>query len=378
MLSRIFKKVISATAACSIMAAFTVSGALADISVSARSAILMEASTGRVIYEKDPDVRLPIASTTKLMTALVAVENGSPEEIVTVAPECEGVEGTSIYLRAGEKLTLRRLLYGLMLESGNDAAVAVACHIAGSVEKFAELMNERAAAMGLENTHFENPHGLNAEGHYSSARDLAKIMAEGMKNPIFAQIASTKSVSFGPVTYTNHNKLMWSFEGMEAGKTGFTKKAGRTLVTCARRGGLRLICVTLNDGDDWRDHEALYELGFGLWESREVAGAGEAVTTVPVISGESSRVPVGPEYAVSTAAPRDGELTVSFRLPEFVYAEVKRGDFAGFMEISSEGRVLTRVRLVFLADVARSAAKKPGLLGKLRSGAFDDAILNGV
>ena len=165
---------------------------------------------------------------------------------------------------------------------------------------------------------------------------------------------------------------------MEAGKTGFTKKAGRTLVTCACRGGLRLICVTLNDGDDWRDHEALYELGFSLWESREVTGAGEAVTTVPVISGESSRVPVGPEYAVSTAAPRDGEITVSFRLPEFVYADVKRGDFAGFMEISSEGRMLTRVRLVFLADVARSAAKKPGLLGKLRSGAFDDAILNGV
>lgn len=263
----LIKRIISAIAASSFLAAFTVLGVDAAPSVSARSAILIEASTGTVMYEKNPDERLLIASTTKLMTALVALENASLSEVVEVAPECEGVEGSSMYLKAGDKLTMRELLYGLMLESGNDAAVAVACHISGGVEGFVKLMNQRAQSLGLENTHFANPHGLNAEGHYSSARDLAKIMAEGMKNPLFAEIATTKTITFGARTYTNHNKLMWSYEGMEAGKTGFTKKAGRTLVTCACRDGLRLICVTLNDGDDWNDHAALYDMAFGAWDA---------------------------------------------------------------------------------------------------------------
>ncbi len=351
-------KIISAIAACSLMAAFTVFDARADVSVSARSAILMEASTGTVIFEKDPDERMLIASTTKLMTALVALENASLDEVVTVPAECVGVEGSSMYLKAGEELTMRELLYGLMLESGNDAAVAVATHVSGSVEGFVRLMNDRAASLGLENTHFVNPHGLNAEGHYSSARDLAKIMAEGMKNPLFAQIATTKSISFGARTYSNHNKLMWSYEGMEAGKTGFTKKAGRTLVTCAERDGLRLICVTLNDGDDWRDHTALYDMGFELWQAKKIAGEGETVGRVPVISGTAPFVAVRPERALTVAAPMDMELETRMELPDFVYAGVRAGDRAGTITVTGGGRVLARAELVYAGSVARLPGKR--------------------
>ena len=351
-------KLISAIAACSLMAAFTVFDARADVSVSARSAILMEASTGAVIFEKEPDERLLIASTTKLMTALVAVENASLEDTVTVPAECVGVEGSSMYLKAGEELSLRELLYGLMLESGNDAAVAVAVHVAGSVEKFVELMNDRAASLGLENTHFVNPHGLNAEGHYSSARDLAKIMAEGMKNPLFAEIATTKSISFGARSYSNHNKLMWSYEGMEAGKTGFTKKAGRTLVTCAERDGLRLICVTLNDGDDWRDHTALYDMGFELWEARVVADAGDIVGRVPVISGAAPFAGVRPERTVTLALPRDTKTETSILLPPFVYADVRAGERAGLMLVTCDGKIVERVALVYSESVGRLNFKK--------------------
>ncbi len=351
-------KLISAIAACSLMAAFTVFDARADVSVSARSAILMEASTGAVIFEKEPDERLLIASTTKLMTALVAVENASLEDTVTVPAECVGVEGSSMYLKAGEELSLRELLYGLMLESGNDAAVAVAVHVAGSVEKFVELMNDRAASLGLENTHFVNPHGLNAEGHYSSARDLAKIMAEGMKNPLFAEIATTKSISFGARSYSNHNKLMWSYEGMEAGKTGFTKKAGRTLVTCAERDGLRLICVTLNDGDDWRDHTALYDMGFELWEARVVADAGDIVGRVPVISGAAPFAGVRPERDVTLALPKDTKTETSILLPPFVYADVRAGERAGLMLVTCDGKIVERVALVYSESVGRLNFKK--------------------
>ncbi len=351
------KKTISAIAAISLLAAFSVFNAGA-VTVSASSAILMEASTGRVLFEKDPDSRRLIASTTKLMTALVALENSSPDELVTVPAECENVEGSSMYLKAGQELTMRRLLYGLMLESGNDAAVAVAYHISGSIEGFAGLMNERAAQLGLENTHFVNPHGLNAEGHYSSARDLALIMRECMENPIFAQIASTRSISFGARTFTNHNKLLWSYEGMEAGKTGYTKKAGRTLVTCACRDGLRLICVTLNDGDDWDDHTALLNMGFAALELRRPVRAGDIVGEVQVISGAAESVPVAAKSGAAIVIDRGEELEIGVSLPPFVYAAVEKGGSAGVLTVTKNGEVMAEVELVYAETVERDAGQK--------------------
>lgn len=360
------KKFIPATAAIALLAAFTVSGARADVQVSASSAILMEASTGTVLYEKSPDDRRLIASTTKLMTALVALENANLSELVTVPAVCETIEGSSMYLRAGEKLTMRELLYGLMLESGNDAAVAVACHIAGSVEGFAKLMNDRAASLGLQNTHFVNPHGLNADGHYSSARDLALIMRACMNDPLFAQIASTKTVSFGERTFTNHNKLMWSYEGMLAGKTGYTKMAGRTLVTCAERNGLRLICVTLNDGDDWADHEALYDMGFAGWELQTPVKAGDTLGAVPVISGLTDAVSVRAASGVSILTKAGEELGLKLELPKFVYAKVSEGESAGTAEIIRDGETVATVELVYANTVERDSSQEIRPLERLK------------
>lgn len=354
------KKIISATAAIACLAAFTVFGAGAEspVEISASSAILMEAATGTVLYEKDADARRLIASTTKLMTALVALENANLGEEVTVPAVCEGVEGSSMYLRAGQKLTMRELLYGLMLESGNDAAVAVACHVAGSVESFAGLMNERAASLGLENTHYVNPHGLNADGHYSSARDLALLMRECMNNPLFAQIASTRTITFGGRTFTNHNKLMWSYDGMLSGKTGYTKKAGRTLVTCAERDGMRLICVTLNDGQDWADHEALLDMGFSQWELRTPVKAGETLGAVPVVSGLSGSARVCAAGSVTLLVKKGQEPYVSVSLPEFVYAAVYRGAQAGSAEVYVDGERAGAVELLYAESVERDSAQK--------------------
>lgn len=365
------KRTLPAIAAMWILAAFTVFPARAendvpalDVNVSARSAILMDAGTGIVLFEKAPDERRQIASTTKLMTALVCLERCTLEETVEIPAACESVEGSSMYLRRGERLTVRELMYGLMLESGNDAAVALAIHTAGSVEAFADLMNEKAVELGLTNTHYVNPHGLTAEGHYSSARDLAKLMAVCMADPLFVQVATTKTISFGTRTFTNHNKLMWSYDGMLTGKTGYTIAAGRTLVTCAERNGLRLVCVTLDDGDDFDDHAALLDAAFASWKSVTVPSAG-AVASVPVISGISDEVYVRPAGTLTLLCPVDAEPRFELKLPSFVYAAVTAGERAGVMTVTCEGQSVD-VELVYCADVERDASQKLKPLERLK------------
>jgi D-alanyl-D-alanine carboxypeptidase len=179
-----------------------------------------------------------------------------------IPKEAVGIEGSSMYLREGEVLTLQELLYGLMLHSGNDAATALAIYCGGTVEGFSQLMNDKAHRLGLTGTHFENPHGLDSPNHYSTARDLAVLAAYAMKNPIFARTVSTKNVRVGERSLQNHNKLLWRVEGADGVKTGYTKAAGRILVSSATRDGRRLICVTINDGNDWADHAVLLEDGF--------------------------------------------------------------------------------------------------------------------
>ncbi len=366
------KHIIPAIAATLFLAAFTVFNARAEADISARSAILMEANTGAVLYEKNADERLPIASTTKLMTALVTLESASLEDTVTIPAACERVEGSSMYLKAGQTLTVRQLLYGLMLESGNDAAVALAIHIAGSVEAFADKMNDRAASLGLENTHFLNPHGLHEDGHYSSARDLALIMGVCMDDPLFVEIASTRSITFGGRTYTNHNKLMWSYQGMVTGKTGYTKKAGRTLVTCAQRDGMRLICVTLRDGDDWADHETLLNMGFSQWQLQTPVQAGEILGRVPVMAGSAPDVPVRAAAGVSLLTPAGEELTVRVSLPRFVYAGVAEGSFAGTALVFQNGRQAAEIKLEYAESVSRDSPRRLTLLERI------EEIFNGA
>ena len=226
---------------------FAMPARVGAVSTSATAAILVDADSGRVLYEQNADARMLIASTTKIMTALVAIREGNLSDTVKVSKKAAYTEGSSMYLKVGEELTLETLLYGLMLCSGNDAAVAIAEHVGGSEAGFAELMNETAAELGMEHTSFANPNGLDHEDHYSTARDMAVLACAAMNNEILARIVSTRTVTIGGRTMTNHNKLLSYMDGCIGLKTGYTQAAGRTLVSCAEQEGQRLVAVTLQD-----------------------------------------------------------------------------------------------------------------------------------
>ncbi len=230
------------------------------VQLSAAAAILMDADSGEVLYEKDAARRMRIASTTKIMTALVVLEHARLPDTITVTGD-HMVEGSSMYLKPGEVVTVEELLYGLMLCSGNDAALALA-DCCGGLETFVAAMNDKAAALGMTDTSFANPNGLDDENHYSTARDMAVLAAYAAQDPTFRRICSTRTATVGGRTMTNHNKLLSQVEGCIGMKTGYTRAAGRTLVSCAEREGRRLVAVTLCDGNDWADHKALYEMGF--------------------------------------------------------------------------------------------------------------------
>lgn len=254
----------------------------ASLSVSAQSAVLIEQKSGRVLYEKDAYTKRRIASITKIMTAILAIESGKMNRYVKVSENATRTEGSSVYLKPGEKIKLKDLVYGLMLRSGNDTAVAIAENIGGSVGGFAYLMNQKAKEIGMLNTHFTNPHGLDdSENHYSTAYDMAILMRYAMQNKTFQKISGTKvyktdnpSENWDRV-WKNKNRLLSKYKYCTGGKTGYTKKAKRTLVTTAKKGDMELIAVTLNDGDDWNDHIAMYESGFKRFDMVEVLPEGK-------------------------------------------------------------------------------------------------------
>ena len=317
------------------------------VGTNASCAILMDAESGRVLYEHNIHQPRLIASITKLMTALVAVERAEDlDQAVTVKGEWLGSEGSSIYLAAGEEITLRGLLYGLLLQSGNDAAMAIACHTAGSVEKFVELMNEKAAELGMRDTSFANPSGLNDDNHYSTAYDMALAAQACLKNETVAEICATRSITIGTRTFVNHNKLLYRYEGCVGMKTGFTEKAGRTLVSAATRDGQTLICVTLNDGDDWNDHMKLLDYGFQTYPRQVLCIKGEALGSVPV---EGSLIP-----AVTAAAAqevgyplKEGEgMTMEMELSDSVCAPFEAGEPIGEVMWKKDGEIVARTALV--------------------------------
>lgn len=250
-------------------------------SVSAQSAALIEQSSGRLLYEKDSHEKLPIASITKVMTAILAIESGKMNHVVTVSNQAIKAEGSSIYLKAGERLPLRDLVYGLMLRSGNDASVAIAEGVAGSEQGFVFMMNEKAKELGLSDTHFANPNGLDSPDHYSTASDMANLTRYAMDNKDFRKIVGTRSYRAGATNkegirvWNNKNKMLRLYKFATGGKTGFTKKSGRTLISTASNGKMSLIAVTLNDGDDWRDHANLFEWGFSTYSLILVARSGQ-------------------------------------------------------------------------------------------------------
>ncbi len=326
--------------------------------VSARSAILYDGQTGRILFEKNIDQRSLIASTTKIMTALIICEQCNVLDRMRIPPQAVGIEGSSIYLQEGEVLTLQELLYGMMLCSGNDAATALAIYCGGTVEGFAELMNDKARKLGMKNTHFVNPHGLDAPEHYSTARDMALLADYAMDNPIFAKTVSTKTVTIGSRSLRNHNKLLWQLDGADGVKTGFTRAAGRILVSSATRDGRRLIAVTMDDGNDWTDHVALHNSGFARFQVYKLVTKGQCLGTVPVLGGEVSQVKLiaQEDFFYPLAAGETPQIRLSNK--SFVYAPVVEGAEAGFAYICLENRAVGKVLLKFEQTVEQKVLEK--------------------
>ena len=297
--------------------------------VSAAHAILMDADTGTVLYEKDADTSSLIASTTKIMTGCLICELCDLRERFAVPPEAVGIEGSSIYLKAGEVLSVNDLLYGMLLQSGNDAAVALAIHCGGSIERFVEKMNEKAAELGLSSTHFANPNGLDDEENYGSARDLAALTAYALQNRDFAQAVSTKTYAAGQRCFVNHNKLLWRYDGAIGVKTGYTKAAGRILVSAAKRGGRTLICVTIGAPDDWNDHSKLLDYGFSQYKMSKIAAKGEILCTVPIAADTARDAPLIAQEDVVFPLLAGEQVTCGFRQNELILAPFMKGDRAG-------------------------------------------------
>ena len=315
--------------------------------ISAQKAVLLDAATGRILYEKNGDSQGLIASTTKIMTALVVCEQCNVLDRMRIPKEAVGIEGSSMYLKEGEILTIQDLLYGLMLHSGNDAAVALAIYCGGTVEGFAELMNDKARKLGLTNTHFVNPNGLDSPGHYSTAEDLAILAAYAMKNPIFAQTVSTKTVTAGNRSLRNHNKLLWQVEGADGVKTGYTKAAGRILVSSATRQGRRLIAVTMNAPSDWADHKKLLEDGFGRYQIQKILSEGECVGTVELAGGDAGQVHLLCAEDFSYALAEGEEPHIVLPGPGFVYAPVAKGQAAGIAYVMLGDTVIGKMPLLY-------------------------------
>ncbi|MGN8874389.1 D-alanyl-D-alanine carboxypeptidase family protein [Pseudoflavonifractor sp. HCP28S3_F10] len=337
--------------------------------ISAQSAILVDADSGRVLYAHNAGEERPIASTTKLMTALVAVES-TPEldAVFTIRREWTGIEGSSMYLKAGEQLTLRELLCGLMLSSGNDAAVAIAGGCAGDVETFVGWMNRRAADLGMEHTHFSNPNGLQDEDNYSTARDMAALARAVLEHEELVEIMSTKSITVAGRTLVNHNKLLWRYEGCIGMKTGYTEKAGRTLVSCAQRDGQRLIAVTLFDRDDWNDHAALLDYGFETYPSTLLARAGKEFRMLPLEGSLNRFIPVEVYSDVRYPLTAQERVKVEVILPERAEAPVERGAIAGQLRFSVDGETVGETYLVYSRSAADDRARGGGLLSRLLGG----------
>ncbi len=314
---------------------------------SAKGSILMEASTGAILCAENADDRLSMASTTKIMTALVALRSLPIDTPVTITREAVGIEGSSIYLCEGEVLTLEDLLYALLLESANDAAVAIAIAVAGDVPTFAGLMNRVAEELGLTQTHFVNPHGLDDPEHYTTARELAIITRAALALPDFRRICRTRRHTIplhgedGIRLLLNHNRLLSAYEGCIGVKTGYTKRTGRCLVSAAERNGVTLIAVTLGAPDDWRDHTALLDYGFERYESVLLCEPGFYMAPMPLVAGTAEYVMVENTDSLSVVLPRShGAITCVVERPRFDYAPVQSGDMIGrlvFYETQSDG-----------------------------------------
>ena len=351
MKKRVLSAILAVLTALSALCA-PVSAVEAGFSVSAVSAVLINADTGTIVWEKNAYEQRAMASTTKIMTALLTAEAGELDKKFTVDSYAINVEGTSMGLKQGDIVTRRALLYGILLPSGNDAANAAAVSVSGSMSAFVELMNKKAAELGLTDTHFANPSGLDAQGHYTTAYDLARLAGVALENPVFAEICrcSDAQVEYGNPPYlrwlSNSNKMLWQYEGCIGVKTGFTDNARRCLVSAAERNGVRLICVTLNAPNDWDDHRKMLDYGFEQVKPTEIVLPNPV--SIPVIGGYEQDVTLVLRETVKLSLSEQESKTVNVELyvQPFLYAGFGAGSRAGSARIYLNGEFVREIELV--------------------------------
>ena len=316
--------------------------------------MVIDAESGRVLYEHNKDKKRGMASTTKIMTAICALEYGDLDKTVTISATASGVEGSSMYLEKDEKISLEDLVSGLMLVSGNDAATAIAEAVSGSLEKFAYLMNQKAIEIGCYNTNFTNPHGLSDENHFTTAHDLAKITAYAMKNKTFCEIVKTKKKTLPPSegghqrTLINHNKLLSMYEGCIGVKTGFTKATGRCLVSAIERNGMRLICVTLNAPDDWSDHKFLFDTALESFLPQKIVNQDDILLNVKVKNAATETIPLcaSSDLFFPIRQGEENTLKITFEPFEEISAPIKKGDVLGKIIVKTDDKPLGEFPLV--------------------------------
>lgn len=328
-----------------------------QIDISASSAVLLVSGSNEVLFEKSAYEKRPMASTTKIMSSIIAIESGRLDEKITVTQEMTAVEGTSMGLLPNDRVSVSELVYGMLLSSGNDAANATAITIAGSTDAFVSMMNDKAKQIGMFSTHFATPSGLDADDHYSTAYDMALLGSYAIENEQFLEICSSSSavVDYGNPPYkrrlTNHNKLLKIYDGAIGIKTGFTKKSGRCLVSAAERDGITLICVTLNDADDWNDHKKLLDYGFGIVKRYDnyqrdfligIVGGKEASA-----NAQLQRTP-----KIGTL---NGQITQKVYIEHFLYAPVKKNDVVGYSQFYYQnGALADTVPIIIKSDIGQT------------------------
>ncbi len=343
-----------------------------SLGISASSAIVMAVQTGEVIYEHNAREKRSMASTTKIMTALLTLEKADLKKQITVTEKEVKVEGTSMGLLPDDKVTFEGLVYGMLLQSGNDAANVAAVKLGGSVENFIDMMNKRASEIGMYDTNFVTPSGLDDDEHYSTAYDMALLGCEAIKNADFRYICSQKKavVCYGNPPYkrtlTNHNKMLSTYDGCIGLKTGFTKKSGRCLLTAAERNGVMLVAVTLNAPNDWNDHKILLDYGFSKVKNRELYSDTSSLK-VSVVGGKKSSVGVVAESKKNYNMSENSQgITADVLLDCFVYAPVKKGDTVGKIVYYENSKQIAEVPIVAKSDVGlKRSAQKVGFWQKI-------------
>ena len=353
------KRTLSALLGCVVMLMCLPMMAHAQPSISAEAACVVEVSTGRILYSKNGEAQLPMASTTKVMTALLAVESGRLDEVITISEEACGIEGSSVYLETGEQFQLRDLVYALMLRSGNDAATAIALALGGTVEEFVSMMNERALELGATHTHFNNPHGLPDDEHYTTAEDLALISAVAMRNEEYAEIVGTKYFEMKPDgngtqrTLQNKNKLLWNYEGATGGKTGYTIRAGKCLVSSSKRDSLEVVCIVLNCPNMWEDSMTLMDYAHETYTLETVLEDETEICTIPVLDGmeETASIVCANGYSYPVLKNQQEKITTFSEVPQSLVAPVTQGEVIGMLYVQLDGETIETLPLTARKDI---------------------------